>query len=114
MSSIGSPIKSIQRPKHKPVGKLVVPSHCPYRKGAYQTAYALLSMATDKYGGCSREWLVKELARRTGKDPKRNASWNVSVVCSRKAPDDEGHRSAKSGYWVENSGEGFLRLRLQG
>lgn len=89
---------------------LVIPEHCPYRKGAYQICYTLLSMATDKFGGCSRDWLVKELARRTGKDPMRNASWNVSVVCSRKAPDDEGHRSAKSTYWVERVGDNFLKL----
>ena len=93
-------------------GKLPIPENCPYRAGSYRICYAILAYATEKWGGCSRRWLTRELSRRSKID-LLHSSWNTSVVCSRKAPDDTGHRSSKSCYWVETTGEGFLRLRRQ-
>lgn len=82
----------------------------PFREGsAYATGYDILAAAGDK--GIERAKLVAEVARITGKDP-RKAYFDVTVVASSRK-DGRSHRciaKAADSYYVERTDGGWLKL----
>jgi hypothetical protein len=88
----------------------------PFRKGAYQVCYDILSCHSP--AGLPRAKLVELLAQSTGKSLKLSA-YNVQVLLSAKGNQpglnrNEGprHRSCQFGFWVERTDTGLFKLMV--
>lgn len=74
----------------------------PFRAhSSYSVVYSVLHHAGDK--GISRQDLIAEVSRITGKDPK-HASYDTAVLLSAKQNGSR-HQSCKPGFWIERTND---------
>lgn len=79
----------------------------PFRPGS---SYSIAFSALKKSAGMTRQQLVAEVAKATGKD-ERHAGYDVAVLLSAKdSPTGPRHQSCREGFWIEREGD-HIRLR---
>jgi outer membrane biosynthesis protein TonB len=99
-------VKPVQKPVEKPVRKSKYARHPqnPYREGSgYGLVFDILAAHKE---GLRRDVLVKLYSQESGKDEKKGAMWDSTVVLSgSESNTGKRHRSAREGYWVKRTND---------